>query len=252
MLKINPRFTITIVTLLGLLFLSLNKAHAFNGVAGNVFKFQHKLAVSGNMQSQYKLGRMYETGRGTKQNQDEAMRWFSEASKNGFEPANDRITYYEVKQLGYDKQRYGGWVDSVIGKAKQRVPESMVLLAQMYTEGIGVKRNDDKALQLLHRLSMDGMSEVDADIAVIEARIASKQAKKTRPKAKRIVLKTPAKQSVSSPVVNNAVVKAASGQNIAGKVEAELIAKKKRYEAVMKKLQEEQRLLEAQQAWAEN
>ena len=146
-------------------------AHAFDNIADKVFNFQMKMAESGQVQSQYKLGRMYETGHGTEKDMVQAMRWYQEASEKGYEPASDRITYQQVKDDGFDKGRHAAWLDSVKSRADANIPESVILLAQIYADGIAVRRNESKALQMLNRMSMEGMSEADADIAIIEERI---------------------------------------------------------------------------------
>ena len=51
--------------------------------ADMVFDFQMKLAKKGNAEAQYKVGEMYEAGRGVDANKEEAMKWFTQAADGG-------------------------------------------------------------------------------------------------------------------------------------------------------------------------
>ena len=51
--------------------------------ADMVFDFQMKLAKKGNAEAQFKVGEMYESGRGVKKNMDEAMKWINKAAAQG-------------------------------------------------------------------------------------------------------------------------------------------------------------------------
>jgi TPR repeat protein len=74
-----------------------------------------KLAVSGHARSQDTLGSLYRQGLGVIQNDEQAVRWFTEA-------------------------------------AEQRYPNSMMSLAESYMEGLGTKENYVKARALLEAL----------------------------------------------------------------------------------------------------
>jgi len=185
---------------------------------------------------------MYETGRGTPRDTDEALRWYNSAAEKGFEAAADRITYFELKQAGYSKEIYGAWVEQVKARANSRVPESMELLSQMFREGVGVGKDEDRALELLMKLRMEGSSEVDADIAALELKLAA--SKKRKSSTARIMLK-------SAPVdaTGDAATTGLAGDS---QPNSAAVSKRQRYEAVMKQLQEEQQMLEQQQQWAES
>ena len=48
-----------------------------------VFEFQSKLASQGNAKAQYFLAKMYEEGRGTAVNPEQATYWYEQAKLNG-------------------------------------------------------------------------------------------------------------------------------------------------------------------------
>lgn len=57
----------------------------------DVFVFQSKLAKQGNAQAQFKLGEMYEEGRGVSADLHQARYWYEKAAGQGVEEARDRI-----------------------------------------------------------------------------------------------------------------------------------------------------------------
>jgi uncharacterized small protein (DUF1192 family) len=140
----------------------------------------------------------------------------------------------------------------------------MLLLSQMYRDGIGVKQSDENAMELLMDLSRQGNSEVDADIAVLNTRIAQQEAEKKAAAAKksapppRVVLK-PAAPTAASRTADAASTGISEPTPVAAATTAPALSaaeqaeadKRARYEAVMKRLREEQKMLEEQQKWAE-
>jgi len=147
--------------------------------SSNVFKFQHKLATRGNTNAQFRLACMYETGEGIEKSIEQAKHWYELASKAGMKAASDRYTYLEVKEKGYDQAVHLAWLDSVKSDARAHKGAAMLLLGQLYREGIGVKKDLNKSLQLLSEVSVLGEADVDSEIALIEAeldaRIQAKQ-----------------------------------------------------------------------------
>ena len=67
--------------------------------ADGLFDFQMKLAKGGNAEAQYKVGEMYETGFGVKQDKKEAMSWMTKSSDQGHETAGFKES--EIKRI-YD------------------------------------------------------------------------------------------------------------------------------------------------------
>jgi len=154
--------------------------------SSNVFKFQHKLATRGNANAQFKLACMYETGEGIEKNIEQAKHWYDLASKAGMKAAADRYTYLEVKEKGYDQAKHLAWLDSVKKDAGSHKGAAMLLLGQLYREGIGVKKDLNKSLELLTEVGILGEADVDSDIALIEAELDARiMAKKKAAQKKR-------------------------------------------------------------------
>ena len=63
--------------------------------ADMVFDFQMKLAQKGNAEAQFKVGEMYEAGRGVEKNMEEAMKWINKAAAQGNKAAIE-FFYSEV------------------------------------------------------------------------------------------------------------------------------------------------------------
>lgn len=56
-----------------------------------VFEFQRKMAASGNAKAQFFLAQMYEQGRGTAIDKDQAEYWYEQAKKNGY-TSNEQVS----------------------------------------------------------------------------------------------------------------------------------------------------------------
>ncbi|MBE9568413.1 MAG: sel1 repeat family protein, partial [Proteobacteria bacterium] len=153
----------------------------FADQSGNVFAFQKKLAAKGNVKAQYKLGYMYEMGEGADLNLDEAKKNYKAAIESGYEPAALRLTYLEVKEKGFDKEKNADWLVSIkkmsVGSSAEAL-EASFLQGQLYREGIGVKKDLQKSLEIMYRLSMEGVTAADDEITKIEAETTANLKKK--------------------------------------------------------------------------
>ena len=234
-------------------------------ITANVFNFQQKLANSGNVQSQYKLGEMYEAGSGVEQNLDQARSWYQQAASTGYAPASNRLTYLEIKAGGYDQDKHANWVAGVVADVDARSHTSMLLLAQMYREGVGVKKDLAAARALLDKLITTGNLSVDREIALVDAEQQANRkretvlAKERSAEAQRLRALRQARLAQQE----RQALQAASESAVASIDKAELkqplqanqvqssMDKNKRYESAMLKLQAEQKTLSEQQAWAE-
>jgi hypothetical protein len=56
-----------------------------------VYEFQSKMAARGNNSAQFKLGEMYQHGRGVEKDYDTAINWYKKAKSNGHSEAAERI-----------------------------------------------------------------------------------------------------------------------------------------------------------------
>lgn len=223
-------------------------------LSSNLFNFQLKLAKNGNAQSQTKVGEMLEAGNGIDKDLKQARHWYELAAKSGYQPARDRLTYLDISTRGYNKSKNGAWVDSIKSQAAGQDRDSMLLLAQMYRQGIGVKKDYGAAKQLLNVLSVSGNMVIDfenvqlnADIAAdkkhqqeLEAQSAAQDKQRAEAeRQKKIQEAAQAKQAAEKAKADEAAQQETKEQ------------KRARYEAVMKKLKEQQQRLEQQQKWAE-
>jgi TPR repeat protein len=78
-----------------ILFLSMSGIPAFStgleDADERLFKVQLAMAENGSSRAQYYLGEMHENGLGTKQNVDEAFKWYAKAAEQGDSLAKRKI-----------------------------------------------------------------------------------------------------------------------------------------------------------------
>ncbi len=205
--------------------------------SSNIFKFQQKLANSGNVGAQYKLASMYESGDGVTASIEQAKHWYGLAADAGSKPAMHRNTYLITKEQGYDQVKNGAWLKSVKKDADARDTDAMLLLGQLYSEGLGVKKDLLKSLELLEQVQMLGAANVDSQIVKIRRELA--------------VIKNNEQQSQEPAKID--VGQAEKDRLKMQQAEAKKNSyneKRKRYEQAMEKLRKEQEKIDKQQAWA--
>lgn len=223
---------LTLITALSILFIN-NTAIASDQISfgQDIYLFHKKQAENGNKLSQYKLGTMYELGLGTKLNIEEAKRWYTISSEKGYNPASDRLTYLQIRNQGFNPDNHDNWLSNLRNQAQGNDSESLFLLGQLYRHGIGVDRNPNQAILLLKKAGTMGMIEADLQVESIERQLASSKIESI---VKRKTQPTPEPGQKNKPLKNT-------------KKEKRL-----RYEATMRKLEQERMLLDAQQKWAES
>ncbi len=259
-----------VVVLLFSAFLIPNHLLAADYTQGsNIVKFQYKLASRGNAGAQYRLGRMLETGDGITVDLDEANRWYDLAAKSGLKTAAQRSTYLSVKKQGFDAATDTVWLNSVKTDADRHKPDAVHLLAQLYHQGRGVKKDLNKALYLFNEVRIRGVADVYEEIASINEEMdATNKAlqrkhqqqelakKKERDKQAQLALLREAQQPAKkAAIVSAKVVKPASEEKQAKVLQAKLVTsqqtiqaeKIRRYEKAMMQLKREQTLIDAQQ-----
>ncbi|MBT8133390.1 MAG: sel1 repeat family protein [Gammaproteobacteria bacterium] len=218
--------------------------------SSNIFKFQQKLAMNGNVHAQYKLASMYETGDGVTADIKQAKHWYSRAAEAGSKPAMHRSTYLEAKEKGFDPAKDADWLNSVKTEAGAHKAEAMFLLGQLYGEGIGVKKDLLKSLELLKQVRILGVANVDKQIAFIQNEIDQQNKSEQRKKVVRSKENLRLKQASETQL---ATQQADTEQQAKQKAEAEKLAqaeKIRRYEKAMMQLKMEQQLIDRQQEWA--
>lgn len=241
--------TVTIICLSGFFVSETVDADTspLGGLSSNVYNFQVKLAKNGNPQSQTKVGEMLEAGNGIGKDLKQARHWYELAAKSGYKPAKDRLTFMDIKANGYKPANDSKWMDNIKTEAAGQDRDSMLLLAQMYRQGIGVKKDYGAAKQLLNVLSVSGNMIIDFENAQLNADIKADKKHEQALEAQRA-----AEEKQRADAERQKKVQAAAKAKADAAAQQDSTAeKRKRYEAAMKALKEKQRLLAEQQQWAE-
>jgi len=236
--------------------------------SSGLFNFQQKLANKGNARAQYKLATMYEAGTGVDRDIAQARQWYTKASNAGIKAASDRNIFLDVKQQGYKKARHSGWLEGIKADAGKRDTEAMLLLGQLYGDGIGVKKDLNKSLELLTQVSSSGDVNVDDEIISIQNKIDAQniiaRSKQLRQSQKKREAKAIATKQVKANPVEAGLVEARSVKTVQAKKKShELqqtkakkvtekeqlikVEKRRKYEAVMAQIRLEQQKIDEQQ-----
>ena len=225
-----------------------------NSFGYRIFVMQKKLALKGSVLAQYKLGTLYEFGISVEPNTDEAISWYKKASAKGSEAASDRLIYLDIKQNGYTQTTQSDWLKEIIGKARIGDDHSLIILGQLYHQGIAVGKDLEKARFMLQKASSKGRTEVDLEIAEINRKLTqmneSEIIKETSEpvRQKPVVSKTLKAPVKKKPKLKKTVAKKPA-KNTGTKESKE--SKRKRFEEVLRKQREEQLILDKQQQWSE-
>lgn len=168
----DKRLITCIVLILGI---TLLPATVFAGSAStSVFRFQQKMADKGIPQAQYKLGMMYETGVAVERNLIKAKLWYGRAAYQNYKPAQHRLTYLDVKQNGFTPA-HEQWVRDLKQDASFGNGEALMLLGQMYADGIGLQTNLDKSLELLRKAVGANVPGSETELARVDTMYAVQQ-----------------------------------------------------------------------------
>jgi len=223
-------------------------AEELTSQSSNIFKFQQKLALKGNVKAQYKLAMMYESGAGVDKDLEQAEHWYTKASEAGDKAAADRSVYLKVKQRGYNSTTDASWLSGIKAGANDNNAEAIYLLGQMYREGHGVDKDLNKSLELLTTVNILGTANVDKQIAAIMDEIDAEKAAQLRIKKQRKMDHARAKQEQEVQVANQLADQQAEKELKAKNEELIKAEKRRRYEAVMLQLKLEQEKIDGQQA----
>jgi TPR repeat protein len=134
--------------------------------ADMVFDFQMKLAKKGNAEAQYKVGEMYEAGRGVDANKEEAMKWFTQAADGGSQNAKDKLLYVDMEKNGLTKDNKAEY-EGLKTRAKGGDEYAQYYLGMMYSHGVGVKKNYNKADDLLGKASLAGVTAAETELVKV-------------------------------------------------------------------------------------
>jgi len=149
-------------------------------ISSGVFRFQVKLAEQGNPEAQYKVGEMYETGKGVQKDPAIALTWFEKAAAQDHKKAVYKLLYLDIKSNGMNNHS-----KTQLGVLRQESasgnPDAQYYLGKMYAAGVGVPKSLDNALTWLNKAAFNGVSEAEHEAIAVEeelARIREKTAKK--------------------------------------------------------------------------
>jgi len=157
--------------------------------ADGLFDFQMKLAEKGNAEAQFKVGEMYETGFGVKQDMEQARNWITKAADQGHETAGFKLLYWDVEKNGINNSNKAG-VDALNTKATEGNAQAQYYVGKMHARGVGVKKNPDKAIEWLNKAALVGVLEAEREVAVVrEEKQRQALAKRRAEEKKRAELK---------------------------------------------------------------
>jgi hypothetical protein len=134
--------------------------------ADGLFDFQMKLAKGGNAEAQYKVGEMYETGFGVKQDQKEAMNWMTKSANQGHETAGFKLLYWDVEKNGL-KGTNKAKVGELKKKAESGNPQAQYYVGKMNAHGVGMKKNEDEAIEWLNKAALVGVIEAESELVTV-------------------------------------------------------------------------------------
>jgi TPR repeat protein len=154
--------------------------------ADGLFDFQMKLANKGNVEAQFKVGEMYENGFGVEKNVEEGLKWITKAAEQGHETAGFKLLYYDIRKHGINagnKAKY----DELNNKALAGNGQAQYYLGLMNAHGVGVKLDEEKALDWLNKASLVGVTAAEAEIIRIRESHQKEQIEQRREAEKRKV-----------------------------------------------------------------
>ena len=157
-------------------------------IESRIFSFQQKVAKTGNAKAQFKLAYMYEIGRGTEKDINKAKQWYKKAALKNFKAANHRLIFIDVKMAGF-KSQHKSWLKSLIEESKKGDDNIQFLLANMYENGIGVKRNLKQARHYYKASTAKGNADAEARLFRIVQKINMDNADNQRRKEERLAAK---------------------------------------------------------------
>lgn len=152
----------------------------FSDVSAGVFRFQIKLAEQGNAEAQYKVGEMYETGKGADKNIEQAREWYDKSAKQGHKKAEYKLLYIEISMNGlndFSKTQLATLrIEAANGNA-----DAQYFIGKMFATGVGVPKSLEDALTWLNKATFNGVPEAEHEAIAVEeelVRIREREAKR--------------------------------------------------------------------------
>ena len=109
-------------------------------------KWFRKAAEQGHAEAQYKLGKIYEDGRGVEQDGKKAIEWYQKAADRGLHGALYTLgrMYEDGRGVQQDSKKAIEWYRKA---AQQRHTTAQYKLGEIYEYGKGVEQNDEEAVK---------------------------------------------------------------------------------------------------------
>ncbi len=152
--------------------------------AKGLFDFQMKLAKKGNAEAEFKVGQMYATGFGVKQDKVNALKWITKAANQGHETARFELLYRDIQKNGITGKNDIRFKD-LQAKAAAENPQAMYYLGKAYAQGVGVKASNSKALEWLNKAALAGVTNAETAMAAVRESQQRKQLAKRRAEQKK-------------------------------------------------------------------
>ena len=133
---------------------------------------------------------MYESGRGVQKNMDEAMKWINKAAAQGNKAAGYNLLYKDLEKNGVTKENKPRLLD-LQNAARGGDGYAQYYVGLMHSNGVGVRKNSNEALDWLGKASLVGITAAEAEIARVNgaadqgARLRAQQEAAARQEAKR-------------------------------------------------------------------
>lgn len=239
-MKHNTKFTFKIAFIA--LALAISAPALSVDFDSGVFEFQQKMANKGDAQAQYRLGVLYETGKGTKTSYDDALAWFKKAAAQNYTPAKIRITYLDIKKTGYDKGKHGAWLNELQAEAKNS-GELMMLLASMHETGFIVDKDLNKAQDYLKKATSKNTPGSEAELERIEV-LAQKEDAAAKAAEEKKRQQAALEQKRKAEAARQAQLQ--KEQDAQAKQQADMQQRKQQLEAEKRRIAEEKRKLQEQ------
>jgi hypothetical protein len=159
---------------------------AISGVsfADGLFDFQMTLANKGNVEAQFKVGEMYENGFGVTKNTEEGLKWITKAAEQGHETVGFKLLYYDIGKNGVNDGNKAKF-DELNNKALAGNGQAQYYVGLMHANGVGVKKDNDKALDWLGKASLVGVTAAEAEITKLRESQARAQLEQQRKEAEK-------------------------------------------------------------------
>lgn len=154
----------------------------FSDVSAGVFRFQIKLAEQGNAEAQYKVGEMYETGKGADKDMTQARDWYAKAAKQGHKKAEYKLLYLDISTNGLTDSSKNQ-LSTLRTEAVSGNADAMYFLGKMFASGVGVPKSLEDAQTWLKKAAFNGVPEAEHEAIAVDEELNRVQEREAKRKA---------------------------------------------------------------------